>query len=380
MSVGNIVNNQHSCVDNQHMERKMLYTEYQLEILQTINIYVVNLRWVGFNIILCTPGLYVAKPGFSYLSQYLPMRHMLDVMHCEKNLCENIVKTLWGEKDSPAVRKDLQDMNMRPHLWLQELRRAQEEYFIPDAPYILKENEIKEVLKVIQELRTPTNYVGALHTKLSDGKLRGLTSHDYDILMQQILPLCIRNVDVESVRVAIIQMSRVFRRLCAKVVDPRCEQQVKDDVAETLCMMEKEFPPSFFDIITHLVVHLVEELFICGIVHTIRLMYPMERYMKSLKEFVCNATRPEGGMAEGYATEEAVRFCTEYMSKFTAVTRRVWDDKEDPTMVDGILQGKGRPRPMSIEFWEWAHAFVLDNAHMCWSLCEGELYSLHISK
>ena len=93
---------------------------------------------------------------------------------------------------------------MRPHLWLQEPRQAREEYFMPDAPYILKENEKKEVLKVIHELQTPTNYVGALHKKLSDGKLRGLKSHDYHILMQQVLPLCIRNVGVESVRVAII--------------------------------------------------------------------------------------------------------------------------------------------------------------------------------
>ena len=72
--------------------------------------------------------------------------------------------------------------------------------------------------------------------------------------------------------------------------------------------------------------------------------------MKSLKDFVCNTTRPEGGMAEGYATEELVGFCVEYMSKFTAVTRKVWDDKENPTMVDEILQGKKRPRPMLIEF------------------------------
>ena len=90
----------------------------------------------------------------------------------------------------------------------------------------------------------------------------------------------------------------------------------------------------------------------------------MERYMKSLKGFVRNTASPEGGMVEGYATEEAVGFCTEYMSTFTTVTRRVWDDKEDPTTVDEILQGKRRPRPMSIEFREWAHAFVLDNAHV----------------
>ena len=72
-----------------------------------------------------------------------------------------------------------------------------------------------------------------------------------------------------------------------------------------LCLLEKEFPPSFFDPMTHLLVHLVEELHICGLVHS-RWMYPLERYMKSLKGFVRNKARPEGGMAEGYALEEAL--------------------------------------------------------------------------
>jgi hypothetical protein len=40
--------------------------------------------------------------------------HVLEVMHCEKNICENILKTLFGEKDSSNVRADLQAMNIRP--------------------------------------------------------------------------------------------------------------------------------------------------------------------------------------------------------------------------------------------------------------------------
>jgi hypothetical protein len=32
----------------------------------------------------------------------------------------------------------------------------------------------------------------------------------------------------------------------------------KNDVAITLVLLEKEFPPYFFDIVTHLLVHLVE--------------------------------------------------------------------------------------------------------------------------
>jgi hypothetical protein len=50
-------------------------------------------------------------------------------------------------------------------------------------------------------------------------------------------------------------------------------------------MMEKEFHVGFFNIMTHLLIHLVQELFICEPIHC-RWMYLMERYMKTLKDYV----------------------------------------------------------------------------------------------
>jgi hypothetical protein len=37
------------------------------------------------------------------------MRHTLDVMHCEKNVCENMLKTIFGEKDIMVVKRDMQE-------------------------------------------------------------------------------------------------------------------------------------------------------------------------------------------------------------------------------------------------------------------------------
>jgi hypothetical protein len=55
----------------------------------------------------------------------------------------------------------------------------------------------------------------------------------------------------------------------------------------------------------HLLVHLVEELELCGWIHT-HWMYPIERYLKTLKGYVWNKARPKGSMVEGYALEEAL--------------------------------------------------------------------------
>ena len=59
--------------------------------------------------------------------------------------------------------------------------------------------------------------------------------------------------------------------------------------------------------------------------------------------------------------EEALGFCTEYMQNCTMTSRRVWDDKEEPSTNDEVLQGKGRRRVLSPELQQWIHEFVLNN-------------------
>jgi hypothetical protein len=42
---------------------------------------------------------------------------------------------------------------------------------------------------------------------------------------------------------------------------------LKEDVAITISLLKKEFPLGFFDIMTHLLLHVVDELEICELVH-----------------------------------------------------------------------------------------------------------------
>jgi hypothetical protein len=81
-------------------------------------------------------------------------------------------------------------------------------------------------------------------------------------------------------------------------------------------LVEMHFPSSFFDIMTHLLYHIVDELDLCGPVST-RWIYPMERYMKTLKTYVHNnMVRPEGSMVEGYIRNECLGFIIEYLQRF----------------------------------------------------------------
>jgi len=63
-------------------------------------------------------------------------------------------------------------------------------------------------LQTIKNLKTPTNYARALHNRVQkDGKLRGLKSYDYHIMMQQVLLLCIRTLMKEKVQMPLISLS-----------------------------------------------------------------------------------------------------------------------------------------------------------------------------
>ena len=105
-------------------------------------------------------------------------------MHCEKIIYENVIKTIWGHRDTLKARLDTKEARIWPHLHLLPKRKPGS-VVLPTAPYVLLKGEKVKFLDTIRSLKTPTNYVGQL-TKciIADGDLKGLKSHDYHVLMQ----------------------------------------------------------------------------------------------------------------------------------------------------------------------------------------------------
>jgi len=74
------------------------------------------------------------------------------------------------------------------------------------------------------------------------------------------------------------------------------------------------FPADFFDIMVHIIVHLVREIKCCSPVY-LWWMYPVEWYMKILKGYTKNLHRLEASIVERCIAEEAIEFCSEYIEK-----------------------------------------------------------------
>ena len=291
------------------------------------------------------------------------MRHCLDVMHIEKNVCANLIGTLLDipgkTKDGVKSRLDLVELNIRSELAPQV---GEKKIFLPPACYTLSRAEKLSFCKTLSELKVPEGYSSNIQSlvSLTDLKLYGLKSHDHHVLMQQLLPVAIRGILPKHVRLAFIRLCFFFNAICKKTIDTLHLKGMQEDVVVTLCLLEKYFPPSFFTIMVHLVVHLVREIEFCGPVH-LRWMYPFERYMKVLKTYVRNRNRPEGCMVENYIVEEAIEFCSEFIAGVSSIGLNSSVIKKNSNM-DRALSASSFIRP-SKEQLDQAHLYVIQNVN-----------------
>lgn len=208
-------------------------------------------------------------------------------MHCKMNLAKNFLKTIPGKKDTVKVRRDLQRRNVRRHLWLAPHPHKARKMVKLRASYVLFEQEFENFMKCIEDLKTPAGYSSDLGKCLLKKNFGGLKLHDYHILMQQLMPLALCNLMEPRPRMAIMRMCRVFHCLGTKVWNPIDFPSLETNVAKSMALLKIEFPPLFFDIMTHLPYHLVKELDLCGPVSA-WWMYLVEHYIKVLKNHVRN--------------------------------------------------------------------------------------------
>lgn len=137
---------------------------------------------------------------------------------------------------------------------------------------------------------------------MQERKVSGYKSHDAHIIMQYLLQVAVRKTLPKHVAIVLIRLSSFFRGICSKVISHEDLDNLQTEIAEILCILEKIFPPSFFDIMIHLPIHLVNQVRQSGPVNG-WWMYPIERYLGKLKSYVRNRSRPEASIAEGYLAE-----------------------------------------------------------------------------
>ncbi|KAK1415823.1 hypothetical protein QVD17_31611 [Tagetes erecta] len=301
------------------------------------------------------------------------LRHNLDVMHIEKNVCDSVVGTLMNldkkTKDHVKARLDLQEMGIRSELHPKV--QNNNKLYLPPACFSMDKKEKDIFCRVLKKVKVPDGYAANISrcVDLKPPKLSGLKSHDSHILMQQLLPIALRNVLPKHVRYPVMKLCRYYKQLCSKVLNPNDLVRMENEIGKILCDLERIFPPSFFDVMVHLSVHLASEAKLGGTVHY-RWMYPIERYLATLKSYVRNRSKPEGSIAEGYLAEECLSFCSLYLSSDVETIHNKTSRNYDDGGYDDILpifSMSGRPigatmvEILDLDILAKAHSYVLFN-------------------
>ncbi|KAD4585589.1 hypothetical protein E3N88_23190 [Mikania micrantha] len=237
-------------------------------------------------------------PAYGNLSGYSTkdVRHCLDVMHIEKNVCDSLLGLLLNipgkTKDGINVRKDMVDMGIRKELGpIETINRI----YLPPACYTPSKEEKIKFCKCLHDIKVPSNYSENIKKLVSmqDCKLLRMKSHDCHVLMTHMIPIAVRGILPEKIRHTITKLCLFFNMIHSKVIDPESLDTWQKEVILTLCELEMYFPPSFFDVMVHLITHIIGEIKACGPVF-LRYMYPFERNMGFLKGYVRNRNKPEG--------------------------------------------------------------------------------------
>jgi len=140
---------------------------------------------------------------------------------------------------------------------------------LPRACYQISNKDKDAFLSVLKNVKSPdecsSNISRCVHLK--QRKITGLKSYDCHVLLQQLLLVALRGSLPDRVTSVIIDLCNFFKQICSKILN----------VVLTLCHLETIFPPSFFTIMMHLVIHLAYEAKVAGPIQY-RWMYPLERY------------------------------------------------------------------------------------------------------
>jgi hypothetical protein len=153
----------------------------------------------------------------------LDVHHSIDVMHVEKNVCEILLEMLLNTdgktKDHGHARADLKKMGIMPELWLDDSVKGMK---LPTSCITLSKHEKKDFCSLLKNVKVPFGYSMNVSRLIlfSDLKVApGVKSHDYHVLLTQMITFKIQNILLINVQEAIMKFCFCFNIIGQKVLN-----------------------------------------------------------------------------------------------------------------------------------------------------------------
>jgi hypothetical protein len=161
-------------------------------------------------------------------------------------------------KDGLNVHKDLQVLGIREELHPQE--RPNGKVYLPPSSYTYTNEDKRAICMCLPGIRVPielsTNIKNPIN--MSELKVSGYNTYDYLTMLSLFLAIAIRAVNHPYLKMVITRMCHFFNAISKKVIDIVELDEICKEMRVTMCQLEMCFLPSFFDMIEHYMIHLVD--------------------------------------------------------------------------------------------------------------------------
>ncbi|XP_021730018.1 uncharacterized protein LOC110696987 [Chenopodium quinoa] len=163
-------------------------------------------------------------------------------------------------KDNVSARQDLVELNLMPELQPIEFKDGSEEF--PRSRFWMSLEQKHKFCQVIKNAKLPQGYASNLSrcVQVRERKIAGYKSHDAHFMMNYLLPIVVKTTLPKDVASPLIRLCAFFKGIWSKTIDPRDLGKLQSEIVKTLCLLERIFPPAFFDIMEHLPIHLVDQI------------------------------------------------------------------------------------------------------------------------
>jgi hypothetical protein len=181
-------------------------------------------------------------------------------------------------KDGLNAHKDLKLLGIREELHPQE--RPNRKVYLPPTSYTLTNEEKRAICKCLCGIRVPTGFSTNIKNlvSMSELKVSGYNTHDCLTMLSLLLGIAIRAVNHPYLKMAITRMCHFFNAISKKVIGIVELDEIRKEMQVTMGQLEMCFPPPFFDMMEHYMIHLADQIFVLGPTY-MHHMYPYERHM-----------------------------------------------------------------------------------------------------
>jgi len=203
---------------------------------------------------------------FEYFPYYkeLDVRHTIDGMHVQKNVFESLIGTLLDikgkTKEGLNSRMDMVQLGIKKELHHVLLENGK--YHLLVASYNFNIDEKHAMCVWLKNLKVPFRFCSNLCSILSmkDHTLTNYNSHDCHVMLTTFLPISIKAINHVFLKMAVTWLCYFFNKISQKVIERYELVSLYEFAMETVSQFEMCFPPSLFNIMVHLVVHLVPQI------------------------------------------------------------------------------------------------------------------------